>query len=148
MARKDSLKKLKDSLLKRRQALRLALNGDMSLLQEIQQESSGDLADFASDAANDEISSRLAEIAGREFAQIEIALQRFEEGVYGTCQSCNANIPLARLRALPYAVFCIECQRKMEQHGSSLPLSGDWSHVSDSNSLEDIRLSDIDLNIS
>ena len=147
MARKDSLKKLKDALITRRKAIRLALNGDLSLLKQIQQETVGDLADFALDAAQDEISSQLAEIAGRELAQIEVALERFEEGDYGKCQSCDSNIPLARLQALPYATMCIECQRTMEESGNCLPITGDWSNVADAAPVDDIRLGDIDMNL-
>ncbi len=140
MARKDSLKKMKDVLLTRRKAIRLALEGDMSLLREIQHESSGDAADFALDATNDEISSQLAELASRELVQIEIALQRHENGSYGNCQSCECNIPLARLQALPYAPYCIQCQRLAEQGNGVLPITD--------SSLEDLRLNDLDFNVS
>jgi DnaK suppressor protein len=62
MARKDVLLRLRHILIKRRDALRKALAGDLSLLKELNQQSGGDAADFARDAAHDEISSRLAEV--------------------------------------------------------------------------------------
>ena len=148
MARKDAIKKMKDVLITRRRALRMALDGDMSLLRQIQQESSGDAADFALDATNDEISSQLAEVESRELAQIEIALQKFEEGTYGKCEACNCNIPLARIQALPYATLCIGCQRQMEESGGSLPLPGDWSKIAENNSVDDLRMGDMDPNFS
>ncbi len=47
--------------------------------------------------------------------QIEYALCKFEEGTYGICESCGGPIDRARLQALPYAVYCIECQIRLEQ---------------------------------
>ncbi|MBI2480909.1 MAG: TraR/DksA family transcriptional regulator [Planctomycetia bacterium] len=41
--------------------------------------------------------------------RIERALERIEDGDYGECQDCCRPIPKTRLRALPYAEFCIHC---------------------------------------
>lgn len=46
--------------------------------------------------------------------QVERALERIQEGTYGTCESCGKGIEVARLRALPYASLCIECKRREE----------------------------------
>lgn len=45
-------------------------------------------------------------------ADIERALERFDEGGYGTCESCGNEIPLARLEAKPAARLCIDCASK------------------------------------
>lgn len=114
MSRKEALTKLRDILLLRREALRKALDGDMSLLQSLSQEG-GDVMDAAMDTAQDEISSQLVEVESRELIQIEEALGRFKEGVYGNCEICDKPIPLARLQAVPYATTCIDCARKQER---------------------------------
>lgn len=119
MSRKEALSKLRDVLLRRREALRKALNGDLSLLHELAQESSGDVMDVAMDTAQDEISSQLAEVESRELTRIEEALERIREGGYGDCDVCEKPIPLARLQAVPYATMCIECQRKNEKTNAS-----------------------------
>jgi RNA polymerase-binding transcription factor DksA len=41
---------------------------------------------------------------------IQDALQRMDEGTYGVCQRCGRDILLARLRAMPFSNYCIECQ--------------------------------------
>jgi RNA polymerase-binding protein DksA len=46
---------------------------------------------------------------------IELALQRIEEGSYGRCEDCQGEIADARLKALPYTTRCIDCARKQEQ---------------------------------
>ena len=117
MARKDALSNLRAILIRRRDALRSALAGDLSLLKELRSESPGDVIDAAYDTAQDEISSQLAEVESRELASIENALERIKAGVYGLCELCNCKIPMARLNALPYATMCISCQRDLERSG-------------------------------
>ena len=114
MARKDSITKLHTLLVNRRDALRQALAGDLSLLKALPEMTGGDVVDAALDAAQDEISSKLAEVESRELVQIEAALERMREGTYGLCEVCKNKIPLARLNALPYAMNCIDCQRAAE----------------------------------
>jgi len=118
MARKDALLNLHAILVRRRDALRSALAGDLSLLRELRSESPGDLVDAALDSSHDEISSQLAEVESRELASIENALERMRAGQYGTCEYCGGKIPMARLNALPYATMCIGCQREAERSGS------------------------------
>lgn len=44
--------------------------------------------------------------------KVERALERIDEGTYGTCEICGKSIPLTRLDVLPYATFCVDCARK------------------------------------
>jgi len=53
MARKDAILNLRQVLIKRRDALRQALAGDLSLLKELREQTSGDVVDFALDSAQD-----------------------------------------------------------------------------------------------
>jgi DnaK suppressor protein len=117
MARKDTMMGLRQILMRRRDALRQALAGDLSLLKELRQQNSGDVIDAALDAAQDEISSQLAEVESRELTSIETALERMRNDEYGRCDGCGQAIPLARLQALPYATTCIQCQREAEKNG-------------------------------
>lgn len=118
MARKEALLNLRAILVRRRDALRNALAGDLTLLKELRSESPGDVIDAAVDSAQDEISSQLAEVESRELASIENALERMRTGHYGTCEYCGCKIPMARLNALPYATVCIACQRDVERTGA------------------------------
>src|SRR5439155_20361021 len=103
---------------------------------------SGDTADVAFDAGSEEIATQLAELEARELSQIERALARIKQGIYGVCEHCQGKILLARLNALPYSTTCIECQREMEHYpgwdGSGR--GGDWEKVFDAGKpLEDER---------
>ena len=130
VSRKEALTKLRDVLLLRREALRKALDGDLSMLQALSQDG-GDVIDVAMDTAQDEISSQLVEVESRELSQIEDALMRLRDGHYGDCEHCDKPIPLARLHAVPYAVSCIECARKQEKYSPRFATGlGDSSQAS------------------
>src|SRR5947199_3350205 len=145
MVRKDSVEIQRQILLKRREALRNALAGDLSLLKELRTQTGGDVVDAALDAAQDEISSQLAEVESRELANIERALVRIKTGTYGECEICSNRIPVARLNALPYATSCIECQRAAEISGGAGGGSGDWSRVLDTGYTDvDVSFSDLE----
>jgi len=146
MTRKESILKLRDLLVVRRNALRKALAGDLSLLKQLREQTGGDVVDAALDAAQDEISSQLAEVESRELANIERALTRIKNGSYGECEICGGKIPLARLNALPYATSCIECQRAAETNGAGGGGGGDWSRVLDTGFADtDVSFTDLEI---
>ena len=124
MSRKDAILSMRQILVKRRDALRKALAGDLSLLKELRAQTSGDMVDAALDSVQDEISSQLAEVESRELSRIEYALERMREGQFGICEGCGTSIPMARLNALPYATYCIKCQREAERQGAGGGLGG------------------------
>jgi DnaK suppressor protein len=154
MARRDALLRLHKTLLARRTALRKALAGELADLRNMPAAATGDSADVAFDSGSDEISSQLAQLEARELNQVERALVRMKQGIYGLCELCQSKIPVARLNALPYSTTCIDCQREME----SFPgwaggrASVDWEKVSDTESRtaepKEVDLSDIELDLS
>lgn len=146
MPRSDSIKKMHDLLVKRRDALRRALAGDLSLLKQLRDQSGSDVVDAALDAVQDEISSQLAEVESRELANIERALESIRQGTYGNCEICSSKISLARLQALPYATMCIDCQRAAEMGELDNRREADWGRVIDTGYNEsDVSINDFEL---
>jgi len=45
---------------------------------------------------------------------VEKALKKIESGNYGLCELCKRGISIQRLKMIPYALYCIECQSRME----------------------------------
>lgn len=131
MSRQQTLKKMREILVTRRDALRQAISEDDSLLQDLRQKPGGDVVDFASDSVCGELSSQLAEVETRELQHVEAALKNMKAGTYGKCDACNRNIPLARLQALPYATYCIGCKRAAEKAGVEPDAVVDWSLILD-----------------
>ena len=144
MARKEAISNMREVLIMRRDALRKALAGDLSLLKELREQTSGDVVDFALDSAQDEINSQLAEVESRELANVEAALEKMRGGTYGKCEGCEASIPLVRLQALPYATHCIQCQQELEKHGEIR--STNWGQILDSG--DDSVINDVEMDVS
>lgn len=147
MARKDAILHMRQNLVQRRDALRRALAGDLSSLRKLDSQSSGDMLDAALDQAQDEINSQLAEVESRELTQIEKALERMQSGQYGVCEVCNNKIKLERLKALPYATLCIDCQREMEREGSTMSSDRLWGFPDVSASDNDPTINDIEIDV-
>jgi len=50
-----------------------------------------------------------------ELAQIDKALDKIQEGMYGICEECEEPIPEKRLHVRPFATMCVECQEDREK---------------------------------
>jgi len=118
MKRNEFIKVTKRQLVGRRDALRRALAGDMSMLRSQHEESVGDEVDAAIATEQAEVRSQMASFESRELAQIESALEKIRQGRYGHCDACDRPIAPVRLKALPYATECINCARSGERRGS------------------------------
>lgn len=55
------------------------------------------------------------DVEGREELKlIEAALERISSGTFGICQQCGEEVQAARLEALPYTRYCINCANQLE----------------------------------
>jgi DnaK suppressor protein len=68
-----------------------------------------DAPDAAIVIENDEILAAIEKAARSEIDHIERALGRLDEGVFGLCETCGAEIEADRLKAVPYATQCRGC---------------------------------------
>ena len=57
----------------------------------------------------------LRDRAGQQLELVEAALARLEAGTFGTCLRCGNPIAPARLEALPWAAYCIDCQALVDR---------------------------------
>ena len=107
--------------------LRNRLRGDVShltneALRQLGGEASGSLsntpihmADLGTDNFEQEFTLGLIQNEEQALDEITAALDRLQQGTFGRCEECHKDIPRARLQALPYARYCVECARKLEQ---------------------------------
>jgi DnaK suppressor protein len=72
------------------------------------------MADDATEAFEQAKELALHQNAKQLLAQVTDALERFEQGTYGLCERCGAEIDPARLKALPYATLCLHCQQRLK----------------------------------
>lgn len=57
-----------------------------------------------------EMDLHLSAQARATVAEIDRALEKISEGIYGLCELCHQPIPEPRLEALPYAALCVSCK--------------------------------------
>src|SRR5438045_145910 len=72
-------------------------------------------ADAGSDAYDRDFALSLLSQEQDALYEIDQALRRIELGTYGTCEMSGKSIPHARLEAIPFARFTVECQSQLEK---------------------------------
>jgi RNA polymerase-binding transcription factor DksA len=72
------------------------------------------MADRGSDTWEQGLTFRLTETQETVLREIDVALQRMRDGVYGICEATGKRISETRLRAVPWTRYCIEYARKLE----------------------------------
>ncbi|MBU0755691.1 MAG: TraR/DksA family transcriptional regulator [Planctomycetes bacterium] len=89
---------------------------ELSALKAGEQDSSVDnMADYGTDNYEQDFTLGLMENVEGVIKEIDDALQRIEDKLYGICESCECDIPKPRLKALPYARYCVKCQSEKEE---------------------------------
>ncbi len=78
-------------------------------------ETDADPLDIAVTESNRDFTLRMADRERRLLSKIRYALERIQNGEYGTCESCGAPITFGRLMARPVATLCIDCKTEAEQ---------------------------------
>jgi DnaK suppressor protein len=71
-----------------------------------------DELDTARALSDVETHASLIERAEERLRAMDSALRLLERGRYGVCTECGDDIPLERLKVLPFAAYCVDCQRK------------------------------------
>ncbi len=111
---------LKNVILEMRQRVLKALKDDRR--KESLRDSSGTnsysfhLADQGSEVNEYEKSFLLASMEGDILEELDEALDRIDDGSFGTCVICGKEINQKRLEAIPYAKLCIECKSNEEKN--------------------------------
>jgi DnaK suppressor protein len=90
--------------------------------------------DASETSIHEDLELAVIQIHAEMVAAITAALARLDEGDYGRCQACGEEISEKRLRALPFATCCRNCQeaaevterrtRHLEEHGAIFHFGG------------------------
>ena len=76
-------------------------------------------ADAGSDAYDRDFALSLLSQEQDALYEIDQALKRIELGTYGICEMSGKPIPRARLEAIPFARFTVECQSQLEKQNKA-----------------------------
>lgn len=72
-------------------------------------------ADIAAQASEREKDQILGLTVQQTLSQIELALERLDDGSYGICEMCGCEIPEPRLERIPWVSTCVDCQNMLEE---------------------------------
>ena len=114
---------LKQALLdKRREIFQNVFEIEGETLKKSRLDASGDLssmpihmADIGTDNYEQEFALDLMDSERKILREIDMALDRIEEGTYGICEGTGQPISKARLKAQPWARYCVEYARMVEE---------------------------------
>jgi DnaK suppressor protein len=112
---RDHYGELSRQLAERREEILGRVDVERSHLDEQVMTAPGDAADESVIDTSADYFLRLANTHQHELSEITDALDRMHRGVYGSCESCENPIAVERLRRLPYARNCIDCQAAKER---------------------------------
>jgi DnaK suppressor protein len=118
-AKGDRYDELKHMLEDRRREI---LNEVQSRIKDVRTEGAGGISTGVLDAEEtsvadiqEDIELALIQMKAETLARINEALERVEEGTYGRCNDCGQEITPQRLRALPFAIRCRDCEEARER---------------------------------
>jgi len=120
--RKTELKQYEKRLIEERQKLLKELQYEGGQIAQTQLESSGDLSAYSNHMADQgteterrEVTSQILSSRREALFEIDLALQKINQGKYGFCERCGKTIGKRRLKFLPQARLCIKCSRGTEK---------------------------------
>lgn len=108
---------LKQDLERRRMTITRALQNTMRTTREVadRAEMTKDPYGSASTSHDDELAAINVDRLARDLKLIDRAIADIDAGRYGVCVECEEPIAAKRLKALPFATRCIECQTASER---------------------------------
>jgi DnaK suppressor protein len=104
------LEKLKDDTLRE---IRKSVKNGTEAVAAI--EPGGDIYDQASSERDRELGLLLGDREREKIHSIDEALLRIDDGEYGICEECDEDIPLGRLKAMPFTRHCVKCKSDLEK---------------------------------
>jgi len=113
--RKAFLKKARETLESMRAQMLKNVQQELQEGRDQNKDEGMDTYDLASDARDREISHILNDRDRGKLEAIDEALARVDDGTYGLCEDCEAEIAEGRLQALPFTRLCVTCQSDRER---------------------------------
>jgi DnaK suppressor protein len=113
--REDQIAHFRATLVDKRRQLEDEVGRSALYGKDLKDEATKDLGDQALSAYTREFQFELGSGDRRLLRDVLAALRKLDEGGFGECERCGEEIAEKRLAALPFARYCIECQRRVER---------------------------------
>lgn len=112
-SRKERIEEIKRKLLKQREQI---LNDAGLTISNLPSNNNyAEIGDIATQEIDRSFLLRLRDRERKLLKKIEKTIEKIENGTYGICESCGAEIPIERLEARPVTDLCIQCKTEQEE---------------------------------
>lgn len=118
MASKKQIEELKLVLEERKIKILDNINGSRANIEDLKNQEINDELDYAELMSDSFTEGMIANHQIEELNQIDDALKRIKNDLYGNCDMCGITIPIGRLKAKPFARYCTECREVYENEKS------------------------------
>ncbi|GIT99806.1 molecular chaperone DnaK suppressor DksA [Sulfurovum sp. TSL6] len=115
MLKETELNDFQNKLLDRRVQIEKNLRGTSLELEGMRELELNDEGDYAAASAEAVIDSAILIQQRKELTEIELALDKIKEGIFGICEMCEEPIGRKRLEVKNFARFCITCREITEK---------------------------------
>lgn len=113
----EQLEAAKQRLLQMREEVLEESEKAYAASQELGKDGVPDIGDMSSNSYNQEVLMNLSETQRGRVRDIDAALERMDQGVYGLCARCEEEIPSRRMEVRPFSRYCVECKTEVEKFG-------------------------------
>ncbi|OHB30403.1 MAG: hypothetical protein A2X84_08080 [Desulfuromonadaceae bacterium GWC2_58_13] len=110
-------KQAKENLLKMRREVMQEVQKASAASREMGQDGVPDIGDMSANTYSRDVLLNLSEAQRQKIRDIDAALDRLAQGVYGVCIRCEEEIDQRRMEVRPFSRYCIECKTDVEKFG-------------------------------
>ena len=110
MATKKQKEELRNMLLQRKEVLLNNIKNSVDSIEALKSQECKDEYDFAEVSSDSFTEGLIATQQLKELKEIEEALKSMDNNTYGICVMCDESIAIGRLKAKPFAKYCIPCR--------------------------------------
>ena len=113
----EELQEIRKNLLRMREELLAEADKAYEASQSLGKDGVPDIGDMSSNSYNQEVLMNLSEAQRGRVRDIDAALERMDQGVYGLCARCEEDIPARRMEVRPFSRYCVDCKTEVEKFG-------------------------------
>ena len=113
--RDNELQYFEEILLDRKAQIMKNISGVEKELDGLRSLELNDEGDFASVSMDNLVETAIGNQQELELAEIDMALAKIKENLYGICEMCEEEIGFQRLKVKPHAKYCIDCREIAEK---------------------------------
>jgi len=115
MLNTTELKFFKDALIERKAKIEKNLSSTSVEMHEMRRNELKDEGDHAAMSLETAVDNAILGQQSKELAEIEEALDRIKNNLYGVCEMCGDDINIERLKVKNFARYCITCREVIEK---------------------------------